>query len=160
MINPMMGTSDPQDLPEMQVKQMKEQGDLDGTLYNWEEKGHKLVYLGTDEMEGTEIYKLELTKADGDVNIYFLDVDSYLILKVTSKIQYQGSEMEIETVFSNYKEVDGMIMPFNIDILMGGQPVNQIVMEEIVFDVEVDDAIFERPPPAPKEESPEEEVIK
>lgn len=70
-IQPWTGTIDPIDLPEDQLKEAMQQADLDGPLFNYEEKGHSLELEGTEEVEGTETYKLKLTMKSGDVLYYF-----------------------------------------------------------------------------------------
>ena len=145
MINPMMGTLEPQDMDPETVKQLKSQADMDGELYNYEEKGHKVEYLGTDDMEGTEVHKLKLTKEDGDETIYFIDVDAYVVLKATGKRKIQGVEVEGESTFSNYKMVEGIVFPFSITSGVAGQPGAQIVIDTVLLDKPVADSLFVRP---------------
>ncbi len=145
MVNPMSGTTDPIQLSGEQLTDMKDRADMDGKLYNWEEKGHKLEYAGTEEMEGTEVYVLELDTKEGDKITYYIDIDSYLILKEKMKKVVQGAEREFETVYSNYKNFDGMVFPFSLMIMMGGQTVTDIVFEEVIIDPEIDKSFFKMP---------------
>ncbi len=145
MINPMMGTLDPQDMDPEAVKNMKEMADIDGELYNYEEKGHSLEYIGTEEIEGTETYHLKLTKKSGDISNYFLDTETYIILKLTSKNLIQGVEVESGTIMSNYQIVDGIAIPYSIATEMNGQVVMEIVIEETEFDVDIPEGFFSKP---------------
>lgn len=151
MIAPWTGSLAPQDMNDEQVKGLDEQADFEGELYNWEEKGHKLELLGTEDMEGTETYKLKLTKKEGDEQMFFIDAEAFVVLKVASKRKVRDQEVEMETYLSNYKQVDGMAFPFNIDNKMKGQVVNQIVVDKIEFDVDLDDKLFEKPEIKPQE---------
>ncbi|MBE9491453.1 MAG: outer membrane lipoprotein-sorting protein [Bacteroidetes bacterium] len=155
MINPMTGTTDPVDLGEMQIKQMREQADMDGVLYNWKEKGYQVEFLGTDEMEGTEVYKIKLVKEDGDENIFYIDTENYLILKTNLKTNYQGSEVVIDNYFSNYKPVDGILIPYNMETRMEEQTVNQVVIDTVKLNVEIDDSLFIRPEKSEKDNEDE-----
>lgn len=145
MINPMMGTLDPQDMDPETVKQLRTQADIDGELYNYEEKGHTVEYLGTDEMEGTEVHKIKLTRKDGDVSIYYIDADAYVVLKATGKRKIQGVEVEGESTFGNYKMVEGIVFPYSITSGVAGQPGAQIVIDTILLDKPVADSLFVRP---------------
>ena len=39
------------------------QADIDGPLVDWKSKGHKVEYLGTEDMDGTQAHKLKVTAA-------------------------------------------------------------------------------------------------
>lgn len=145
MINPMMGTLEPQDMDPETVKQLKSQADMDGELYNYKEKGHEVEYLGTDEMEGTEVHKIKLTRKDGDVSIYYIDADAYVVLKVTGKRKIQGVEVEGESTLGNYKMVEGIVFPFSITSGVAGQIGVQIVIDTVLLDKPVADSLFVRP---------------
>jgi len=145
MINPMMGTLEPQDMDPETVKQLKSQADMDGELYNYEEKGHTVEYLGTDEMEGTEVHKIKLTRKDGDETIFYIDADAYVVIKVTGKRKIQGVEVEGESTLGNYKMVEGIVFPFSITSGVAGQPGVQIVIDTVLLDKPVADSLFVRP---------------
>lgn len=135
---------DPQDLTGQQLKQAKTQTDMEGALYNWKEKGHKAEYMGTEDVEGTETYKIKITKKDGDVVLYFIDPDSYVILKETRKINMQGQEMEVESYPGNYEMIDGVAFPMSVRTITMGQE-TEVSFDSVKFDLEMDDSIFTRP---------------
>jgi outer membrane lipoprotein-sorting protein len=145
MIAPWTGSMEPQDMSEDQVKGMKQMGDMDGDLYNWNDKGFKVSFEGEDEMEGTPVYKIRLEKEDGDVFTYYLDAENYVILKVDSKVMVQGAEVESSSFYSNFKPVEGMIMPFNIESRVNDQVQMQIVIDSFEVDAEIDDSMFSKP---------------
>ncbi len=146
-ISPMAGTLEPQDMGPDMVKDMKEQADFDGDLYNYEEKGSSLEFVGTEEAEGTEVYKLKLTKENGDISNYFIDTETYIVLKTTAKKLIQEVEVESETILGNYQMIDGMAFPFSISTGMNGQVMAEIVITEVVFEVEIEDDFFAKPKP-------------
>lgn len=144
-INPMMGSLDPQDLGPDQVKEVKSMGDMDGDLYNYEEKGHKLELIGKEEMEGTPTFKVKLTKEDGDKVIYYFDADSYVILKTETTRLIQGVEQTFDQFPGNYKMVEGMAFPFSISSSYQGQTIMEIVIDTVKIDQEMPDSLFVRP---------------
>jgi len=135
---------DIQDLTGIQLKQAKEQTNIEGVLYNWEEKGHQAEYMGTEDMEGTEVYKIKLTKKEGDEIFYFIDSEAYVILKETRKMFVQGSEMEIESFPGNYEVFDGIVFPMSVKTNIMGQE-TEVLFDSVKFDLELDDSIFVRP---------------
>jgi outer membrane lipoprotein-sorting protein len=145
MVNPMMGSADPMDVTGPEADGLIESGDLDGQLWNYKEKGHQLELEGTEEVDGSEAYVLKLTKKNGNIDYYYLETESYLILKIKSKTIMNGSETEAEALLSNYQDVDGHIMAFTIEQKYGGQTAMTIMMDKVETNVEVDDSIFSKP---------------
>lgn len=141
---PWTGSTEPQDMSEDQLKAMKQMGDMEGDLYNWKDKGFIVNLEGEDEMEGTPVFKIKLEKEDGDVFTYFLDAENFVILKVDSKVKVQGTEVESSSFYSNFKQIEGMVMPYNIETRVNDQVQMQVVIEDIQVDTVVDDALFSK----------------
>jgi hypothetical protein len=145
MINPMMGTLEPQNMDAETVKQLKSQANIDGELYNYKEKGHKIEDLGTDEIEGTKVYKFKFTGKEGNETTYFIDANTYLIVKTITKRTIQGVEMDSENTYSNYKTVKGISFPFQITSSMSGQPSAQVIMDTVILDEPIADSLYIKP---------------
>jgi hypothetical protein len=157
LVAPWSGSLDPVEISSEQLKSMKRQADIDGMLYNYEKKGYTTTLEGKEDMEGSPAYVIKQVDENGDVFIHYIDAENYVMLKTEAKVQVQGSVIEAESVYGNYKPIDGMVMAYSIESKVNGQTQSQIVMEEYVFDEPVNDSIFEMPPPAPKPEVEEEE---
>ncbi|MCF8239892.1 MAG: outer membrane lipoprotein-sorting protein [Melioribacteraceae bacterium] len=147
--NPFMGSNDFQQLPQDQLDQIKDQADFEGMLFNWEEKGYNVTLDGTEDFEGIETYVVTLSKKNGDVYKHFIDTENFILLKMVSKINFRGVETEATTLFSNYKEVNGMVMPFETETLVNGQTAAQISIESVEFNKDVPDSLFEVPETVP-----------
>ena len=145
LVNPMTGSAEPVDLTGPEADGLIESGDMDGQLWNYKEKGHQLELDGTDDVDGTETFVLKLTKKNGNIDYYYLEQESYLIIKIKSKTIMNGSEIEAEGLLSNYQEVEGYIMPFTTEQRVGGQTAMTIMIEEVKVNVELDDAMFSKP---------------
>lgn len=141
---PFMGSPDPEPASADMVSQMKEQADLDGPLVGWEDEGHTLELIGTEDVDGTETFKVKVTHASGEVSHYYLDSEYYLPIKVTAVRSVQGAESEITTIIGDYKEVEGLMVPFSIEVTspMGPQVIS---FETIEVNVSLDDGIFVMP---------------
>jgi outer membrane lipoprotein-sorting protein len=142
---PWGGSTDPQDMTEDQVKAMKEQADFEGSLYKWNDKGHKVELIGKEDLEGSPIYKLKATLADGNIETYFIDAEDFVPLKIASVMKIQGNETESETYPSNYKEVDGAMIPFSVENKYKGQTVSHFVVEKYEINQPVNDSLFFKP---------------
>lgn len=104
-IEPWNGKKDPESLGEEEMKSILEDSDFDGPLVNYKQKGNKVEFVGMDQFEGTDTFKLKVTLANGDVYFYYLDTDYYVPIKVDTKRVIRGAEREYETALGDYKEV-------------------------------------------------------
>ncbi|MBD3220343.1 hypothetical protein GF314_03795 [bacterium] len=145
MINPMMGTTEPQDMGPVESKSFKLQADLDGLLVDYADKGYTVEYVGEDEVEGTPVYHLKLDTHEDLVVDMFLDQEYHLLIKQTGTMAIEGQEVSSDTYMSDFKEVGGLVIPHAIETRMGGQTVNNIQLETVELDVEVDEGQFEKP---------------
>jgi outer membrane lipoprotein-sorting protein len=139
---PWSGSTDPQDMTADEVKVIKQQADLEGSLFNWKEKGHKVELIGKEDMEGSSVYKIKVTMADGNIETYFIDAENFVPLKVASIMKIQGNETENETFPSNYKDVNGAMLPFALENKFKGQTVSHVVIDKYEMNKEVADSLF------------------
>lgn len=142
-LNPFMGDTVPTQAQQDVVDELKDQADIDGLFYNWADKGFKVELVGTEEMEGQQVYLLKLTKENGNEYIYYMDAENYVPLKMKAKVKVMGVEREVETFYSNYKPTDGIVMAYSMESKVGGQTVSQIVIDKVEFNREIDPAVFE-----------------
>ncbi len=154
-ISPMSGSDEPQEMTGQQAEQIKDNVDMfSDPFVDYQKKGYRIDLEGKEDMEGTPVFKLKLTKKDGKIIYYFIDTESYIELKtqVTRTIA-EGQEMNLETFFGDYKEVQGIMVPHSLHIKMNGQDLGNIVVESQEMNVQIDDAFFKMPPK--KAEAPE-----
>lgn len=145
-IEPWNGKKDPEALGEEEMKSIVEDADFDGPLVNYKEKGNKIELMGMDRFEGTDTFKLKVTKPNGDVYIYYLDTDYYVPIKVDTKRMVRGAEREYETAVGDYKEVNGWFLPFSFETnAKGSQDKSKVVYEKIEANIALDDSRFVMP---------------
>ncbi|MEW6364469.1 MAG: hypothetical protein AB1714_07505 [Acidobacteriota bacterium] len=147
-IIPFMGSTDPEKMPEEELKQWKEQSDLDGPLVDYKAKGHTVELMGKEDLEGSPAYKLKLTLKDGDMKYVYVDAENYLTLKETTKTKREGTEIEVDSYFGDFKPVEGVMFPHSIDNRVQGNSVGQMVVDKIEVGAAMDDGIFKMPPKA------------
>jgi len=145
-IEPWSGNRDAQSLSEDELRGIVEDADFDDPLVNYAQKGHRVELVGMDQVEGTDVYKLRLTLASGDVRYYYLDTDYCMPIRIESKRTIRGSEQSFETVLGNYKAVDGWYQPFSIESRpSGGGEGSKVTFDRIEANVPIDDSRFQRP---------------
>jgi outer membrane lipoprotein-sorting protein len=144
-IEPWTGSSDPRDMGEQELKNIKQQANIDGDLYDWKNKGYDLELTGKEDMEGSEVFNLKLTKNNGDIYNYYIDSEAFVILKLKSRVNVEGNIIETETILSDYKPVDGVIIPHSSEMKFNGQTMMQLIIEKIEINAKVDDTKFVKP---------------
>ena len=153
-LNPFRGRREPQRLPPDTVKSLAADADIDGPLVDHKKKGHAVAYLGTEDVDGTEAHKLQVTLKDGALVDVYLDPDYFLEIREVQRRMVRGVEDETEIDPGNYGEVNGVMMPFSIESgSKGGPKTFRIALTKIELNVPVDAALFrfpETPAPAGK----------
>jgi len=144
-VNPMMGSTDPQPMTEEQIDRMKIQSDYDGLLYNYKEKGYTVEFTGKETVDDIETYVLKLTRPNGDVITSYIDAENFVMLKMKSKLKMQGVETEAETIFSNYKFVNEILIAHSMETKVNGETMMQMVLEEVTYNTDIPDSMFMMP---------------
>lgn len=143
-------TGDVQEMTQRQLQALRERTRIGGPLSNWQKIRNNLTYIGKTDLEGTEVYKIKYVRPNASVTWFYIDPDSYVLLKETSKLSFNGNEMKRSVVFSNYKKVNGVMIPFSRKTVMEGMPQRggrrrgpgTISYESVDFNVSMDDALF------------------
>ncbi|MFA6128751.1 MAG: hypothetical protein WC699_15735 [Bacteroidales bacterium] len=144
-LNPFAGATEPQPMSEDELKSLRYSADIDGMLWNWKDKGYTVTLEGKEDMEGTSCFKVKLVTKDADSFTYYLDSDSYMMIRTNTKVKVQGNDTESDTYYSNYMQVEGMAMPGKVDTKMNGQVVMTIVTDKVEINPELDKSLFEKP---------------
>ncbi|HEX5855437.1 MAG TPA: hypothetical protein VFZ57_07435, partial [Thermoanaerobaculia bacterium] len=146
-LSPFQGKRDAQKGSADDARAFAQQADLDGPLVHWREKGHRVEYLGTEDVDGTPAHKLRVSLKDGDTKYIFLDPDYFLEIREETVARVRGAERITETDLGSYEQVAGVWFPFSIESGRKGGPRNsRVTIERVEVNVEVDDGIFKYPP--------------
>lgn len=137
------------EMPEAQGESVRTNADFDGPLMDYAAKGHKIELVGKEKVGGTEVYHLKLTKKGGSVEHYYLDTESGIEVKRTVDVDAGGTKQTVETELSNFKSVDGIMIPHTMKQSVNGTPVAQMNVEKIEFNAPIEDALFRMPAKEP-----------
>lgn len=147
---PFMGKANPEKMAEEDAADIAQEADfIAGPLVDYQKKGHQVKLVGKQDVEGTEAYDLELTLKNGDVVHQFIDAESYLTIKEASKRKQGDQEIEIETSVGNYKQVEGLMLPFSLESRAKGAPAGAgtqtITVDKYEFGPAIEDGRFAFP---------------
>jgi photosystem II stability/assembly factor-like uncharacterized protein len=145
-VDPFNGRRDPFRTAADESRGLAQDADFEGALIHAREKGHKVEYLGTEDVDGTPAHKLRVSLKDGDIQYVYLDPDQFLEIRRVSERHVRGSERINETDFGSYVQVDGVWIPSAIESGRKGGPKNmRVTVERAEGNVPVDDALFRFP---------------
>lgn len=152
-IQPMTGKKDPERMSADDLKEAQDQADFDGPLVDYKKKGHKVELIGKEKIEGTDAYKLKVTKKNGDIEYIYLDAEAFLEIKSEGKRVVRGTPVDFQSTSGDYKRVNGMMFPFSAE---WGSKAERVKMSFTNIEVngKVDDARFKMPAATEKKPTP------
>jgi hypothetical protein len=144
-IDPFQGKKDAEPLSEDEMRSILIDADFDEPLVDYKQKGNKVAFAGMDQIEGTDVYKIDVTLKNGDTRTYYLDTDTYVPIQIDDKRTIRGSEQEFETTLGDYKEVNGWFIPFSIEAGRKGEDKGKFNWEKVEANITLDDSRFRKP---------------
>jgi len=145
-ISPFFGRKDPEKMSADDTKALWEDSEVDGPLVDWKEKGSTVESLGTEDVDGTQAYKLKVTRKNGDVTFVYLDPDHFLEIRTFTQRMQNGAMTEVETDLSDYEKVNNVYVPFSMESGRKGDPDKQkLIIDKAEGNVPVDEAAFRFP---------------
>ena len=146
VVNPMLGIETPQAVPGPAAELAKNSADFDGALINYKAKGNDIELVGKEQLEGKDVYHLKVTTKGGPVQHYLLDADSGIELRMSAEVELgSGQKQTLTTAMSNYKQVDGIMIPHTVTQTAGGRTRLQWTITTVEFNAVPDDSIFRLP---------------
>lgn len=141
-----VGQDAPVPIQAADLKSLAGSADIDGLLIDYKEKGTQIAYAGIVEIEGQKNYKLVITPKDGPGRTDYIDTRTYFETKWEGTISANGKELQVESFFRDYRDVDGIKIAFHIDSNTLGTNINQkIVFDRIEINPQIDDERFTTP---------------
>jgi outer membrane lipoprotein-sorting protein len=139
-INPMTGSSTPIEMTPEQAKQAQNNNMFNNYLESYLKEG-KLTLDGEEDVNGKPAYKIK-ADIDGTNSSYlFIDKDSYLLTKTSATISQQGMTMTVDSYPTDYKEIQGLIIPMKTTSSAQGMDMT-IVFDKVEVNVPIDDSVF------------------
>jgi len=142
-INPQTGGVE--DLSEIATEYAKREALGNEALLNPKKHGITYTYKGTEKIEEKDYLVLEQAFADGYKSSIYVDPKTYLVYK-TKGLSLNQMEVEVntETVVSDYKKVNGVMVPHAITIFQEGDEFLTITVTEVSFNTGLEDSFFKK----------------
>jgi hypothetical protein len=113
-------------------------------FFDYQEKGHRVEYLGEEEQDGLALHVLKLIRNNGLEETWYLDADTYLPYKTISQWIDFATPLQSEAWYEDYREVDGVVIPFFTERVFANR-LWATEVEEAVVNGPVDHSLFIAP---------------
>ena len=123
--------------------------DFPDPFLNYKEKGYEVELVGKETVDGTETFKIKLTKdpiivngqSQPNITHYYFDTENFV--PIISESTINEGPMKGQTVkssMSDYQEVEGVYFPFTV-----GSQFQTMNFTEIKVNPEIDESKFAFP---------------
>jgi hypothetical protein len=137
---PFQGQTTPEAMTAEDLAESQDDLDAQRNLIDYAAKGHTVELMGKDDVDGTECFKLKITKKGGKSETIFVDPKSYLILRSVELRKANGQEIEVATNYSNYEKLpEGIIVPKSMTL-----PFGELIISKITINGDVDETAFKK----------------
>jgi hypothetical protein len=115
-------------------------------LLNYKDAGTRLELLGREKAGDRDAFVLRVTPKTGPPARMFFDAETYLPARtvVTVNVPQLGGDVEQTIVMSDYRDVDGVKVPFQIRSINQFQTLS-ITVTKVEQNTAIDDAMFSKP---------------
>jgi len=132
-------------------------GEFPDPFLTYKERGLKAELMGKETIEGTETFKIKLTKkpikvdgkATDNVVFYYFDAENFVPLVMEMEVKSGPGKGQISQIkWSDYQEVpngNGLLMPFTMSQGAKGGPSQPINISAIELNPKVDNTEFKFP---------------
>ncbi len=139
-VSPMQGDS----IAEGEELDFKLRSAIFNSELKWKEIYKKVECVGKEEINGKECYKVVKTPPTGNPSTEYYDAESKLLVKQSMIVTSPMGDVPVESFVSDYREVDGVLVPFKITAtVMGTERVVDVKKQE--FNVEISKDKFAMP---------------
>lgn len=144
-VNQFAGAPEPVAMDAGELEATKGQTSVISPLYDAKSNSEKLELAGEETVNGEKAWKIKTTATNGKTITWYISTTTNDIIKSIGKEALNGQEMEIETVYADYKTVEGIRLPFSISNSTGGQVYQAIRVDKYELNPVVDEKDFAMP---------------
>jgi hypothetical protein len=143
---PFMGRAAPEAMTEAEMQEIAGTVDPEGLLLDSYERGFYVELVGHETVDGRSTSKLQVTLPSGSVRWVYLDDKTALEVKLEAMRKLRGRERLMETTYSDWASVDGLLIPRRQETRYHGEAESHfITVENVSVNPPIDDQRFAMP---------------
>lgn len=140
---PFQGQTAAEPMTQDDVKESQDDLDAQGSFIDYKEKGHTVELIGSEDVEGTDCFKLKVALKSGRTETIFIDKKSYNMIKSISVRKANGQEMELATTYSNFQKLpEGIVVPMSMNLPLGPGMNVDFALSKVEVNKPIDEVIF------------------
>ena len=129
---------------------LRQDAEMATPFFNWQARGFEVQLVGREDVEGTDAWKLELTRPSGEQETWFLDAETYLEIARDATTDEFNQAYRGRMFFDDFRSVPGpkgdLLIPHYTEVEWATRHrVMEIV--EVLINPELDPEMFRMPPP-------------
>ena len=130
---PFQGQTKPEPMTADDVKNSQDDLNIKDEFITYKELGKKIELLGKEDMEGIECFKIKMIDKDAQETTYFIDTDSYQVIKQVVKTVSNGKEYTNEIMYSNFEKLpEGIVYPMSVNSGWGTTEITKIEINTVI----------------------------
>jgi hypothetical protein len=129
---PFMGRPYAEPMSELELHEMAAAVAVDGLLFDSDQRGYDVELVGHEVIDGRNTSKLEVTLPGDVVRWVYIDEETALEVRLDAIRHLRSQQRLVATRFSDWREVDGLLIPHRQDTQMEGDENEHFVTVESV----------------------------
>jgi hypothetical protein len=114
-------------------------------LLGYKDRGTKIILAGKEKVGDKDAYVLSVTPPGGAASRVWVDATSFLPVKTSTTTDTpETGPLEQVTEFADYRDVDGVKVPFKLSTTTAVQSFT-VILNSVAHNVKIDPAIFAKP---------------
>lgn len=109
---------------------------------NLEQKGGKILGVSQGKFKGKDVHKFKISFADGSISYLYIDQQTYLNLGTKTERIIDGEKIEIETVYSDYRKFDKLLVPTKTEVYNGKTLMASVRIDSISLNPKFSSSLF------------------
>lgn len=123
----------------------KVESEFDDPLIAGKDRKVSLDYVGEVTQDGRELLKVVVTQNFSQTSFIYLDPASYLIVRRDVVRRRQGVEIVLRTDYSDFRAVEGVLLPHRLSVLKNGKRLHETVIDRVEANVKLPVSLFTVP---------------
>lgn len=143
---PFMGREAAEAMSDDEVREIAAAADPRGMLFDSYQRGIRVESLGQETVDGRSTTKLQVTMPGGAQRWIYLDDATGLEVRLETLRRLRGQERLMETTYSDWAEIDGLMIPRRQDTRYRGDDESHFVtVDSVLVNPQIADDRFAMP---------------
>jgi hypothetical protein len=132
--SPFGGMATPERMTDDDIKLASDSYDLEGHLVNYKAKGSTIELMENEDIDGVDAIQLRVNLKNKKTVFYYIDPDTYYVIRTTIKGESNGQEFKNSSNFYNFKKnKDGLLFAYTVD---------NVTYDTIETNISIDEKLF------------------